>query len=235
VNRRAVKKRWRGLKLGLFVGRSASFQAPRSIRLRGRKTELAFPDERGVNVAFTEIMLGDVYGLESLSQVRTILDVGAHVGFFTLAAHARHPDAVIHSYEPNPALLEFLEENVAQTGAVVHREAVGVTSGQATLVAGAETVNTEIRSADGGDVSVISLRTALERLGGSADLMKLDCEGCEWELFGDPEPWPHIENVSLEYHGSSQDAVEKLTELGYTVRSADTGPYGIVLASRRSG
>jgi hypothetical protein len=32
------------------------------------------------------------------------------------------------------------------------------------------------------------------------DLLKLDCEGGEWELFGDKTIWKHVRRLTMEYH-----------------------------------
>jgi hypothetical protein len=39
-----------------------------------------------------------------------------------------------------------------------------------------------LRVADGGEIRMISIRSAIELLGGAVDLLKLDCEGGEWNI-----------------------------------------------------
>ncbi len=49
---------------------------------------------------------------------QTIVDVGAHVGYFTLLARAAAPpDARLFAFEPNPATCEGLRRNLALNGA----------------------------------------------------------------------------------------------------------------------
>jgi len=233
MNRDALAKRRRALKLGIVLTRSSTFSAPSRIRLDGAWHTLDLPDEHGVDVAFMEILLADTYGLERVRNAGTILDVGAHAGLFVLAAHRTHPRARIHAYEPNPALAGHLARNAAPTGAEVHLEAIGVEDGHGTLEHAEESVNTRVIEAAGGDVKVTSFRTAVDRLGGRVDFLKLDCEGAEWPLFDDAEPWAGVQNVGLEYHGDGERAVAALERLGFTVSAAGRGPYGIVLAERR--
>ena len=88
-----------------------------------------------------------------------------------------------------------------------------------------------------GSVPQVSLATAVERLGGTVDLLKLDCEGAEWEMFDPAEPWQHIRNIRMEYHlfhgETVQDVERNLNGLGFEVVhwKPDQG-FGTVWASR---
>ncbi|MEG4970502.1 FkbM family methyltransferase [Microcoleus sp. B6-A1] len=53
---------------------------------------------------------------------------------------------------------------------------------------------------ESGEIPMVSFRRAMERIGGSVDLAKVDCEGGEWLLFEDRDTWQLVENLSLEYH-----------------------------------
>jgi hypothetical protein len=71
-----------------------------------------------------------------------------------------------------------------------------------------------------GDINLVSLRTAVERLGGSVDLLKLDCEGAEWEIFDDLEPFKAVGMVRMEYHLTRPDRslgwmIDRLTGAGF--------------------
>ena len=67
---------------------------------------------------------------ERCGPVATILDVGANVGQFALAATDRFPDALIHSFEPVPDVAATLQRNVKGVPAItVHRVALGTHGG----------------------------------------------------------------------------------------------------------
>src|SRR5439155_10543024 len=67
---------------------------------------------------------------ERCGPIATILDVGANVGQFALAATARFPNAVIHSFEPVPDVAATLRRNVKGVRAVtVHGIALGAQTG----------------------------------------------------------------------------------------------------------
>jgi hypothetical protein len=51
-----------------------------------------------------------------------------------------------------------------------------------------------------GDIPQISFRQAVMRLGESVDLVKLDCEGAEWDILRDAPVWNSVKNIAMEYH-----------------------------------
>src|SRR4051812_25069396 len=94
--------------------RDKYWSSPSKIRLNGEMTTISMPQDAGTRIAFKDIFLDDVYGLYRLeSSVKTVLDIGAHVGLFSLCARNLFPDATIHAYEPNPDLAEHLQRNAS--------------------------------------------------------------------------------------------------------------------------
>lgn len=57
---------------------------------------------------------------------RTIVDVGANTGLFSLTARCINPNAAIHSFEPNPEFYLTLERNndSNNAGIIIHRSAL---------------------------------------------------------------------------------------------------------------
>ncbi len=191
---------WR---FGIPYSRAARLQIPMSLNIRGRRVPIRLPQESGVTSDILGCLLEDVYGLGKLgSPPATILDVGANVGIFGLAARSYFSDAVIHAYEPNPTLSHYIGFQARQFGFNYFPEAVGGQPGRINmdLPAGADcnlgrTVDTET-----GSIPKIGLDEAVDRLGGSVDLLKLDCEGAEWEMLLEARCWPSISRLALEYH-----------------------------------
>ena len=54
--------------------------------------------------------------------------------------------------------------------------------------------------------------------------LKLDCEGCEYEVISDlpEEVYRHIDDIVMEYHKNSVPITNRLKELGYNVKSNKT-------------
>jgi len=209
---------------------------PERVNVRGTTIRLHYPPEYGAKCDFIGCCVLNVYGLnERLSDLKSILDIGANVGFFCIAARSRYPGATIHAYEPNPRTLPFLQSNVEQLGITIFPEAVGAGAGHVSVIDtgdcnGARTV--EDRS---GAILQVSLDRTIERIGGSVDLLKLDCEGAEWEMFRSAVPWRHVRNVRMEYHLSDgqrvEDVKDALSNLGFQVIHVEAdGMMGTVWA-----
>ena len=233
-----VTNRLRALKMGVFLGRCEGFQMPTSLVLNGKRHLLSLPKEHGVRIAFMELLLTDVYQLEQVSRpVRTVLDIGANVGLFCLAARHVFPEATIHAYEPNPHLEAFLKVQAETASCRYFMEAVAAEDGKVNLTLEEDSVLTRSERSDAGDIPAVAFRKVIERIGGSVDLLKLDCEGAEWELFEDEDAWENIRNVSMEYHlwpnHTHEEARSVVQKLGFKVqtqRPADG--FGLLRATR---
>ncbi len=227
-------------RLHVPFARSASFKMPRSIWLANREVPLRLPSEAGVRTAFVELLLDDCYRLGRLrkERINRVVDIGANVGLFGLAARAAFPDATIHAYEPNSALESYLMHEAAVAGIKYYLEAVGPEAGRVRLeVDDAESVQTSSHLDPAGTIPQIALSTALERFGGLVDLVKMDCEGAEWAMLEDSASWSAVRFVTMEYHlggGRDHESIgAALGRCGFRVldqRRIDT--YGLVLARR---
>ncbi len=184
---------------------------------------------------------------ERCGPVKTILDVGANVGQFALAATARFPDAVIHSFEPVPDVADTLRRNVEGVPAItVHSTALGSHTGALRFHRNAFTHVSSALSLDPeqaplyGAGATEELTVPVQRLDqlfptlGASDpvLLKLDVQGFEGEvLTGAAGVLVHIPYIVLEvsfrplYRGQpSFDALH--TQLGQSGYQLD-GPVGL--------
>lgn len=232
----AVGYRLRALRLGVFFLRARGFKMPHAVRAAGKKVVLHYPPEQGVEVDFIGCCIRNDYGLRrQLKNVQTILDVGANVGFFSVAARAHYPHARIHAYEPNRRIFPFLQANTEQLGIDIYQEAVGASDGWVSIADEGDSNQAKaVASADGG-IPQIALQRAVERLGSSVDLLKLDCEGGEWDMFRSALPWRHIRNLRMEYHlfdhHTLQDVEQALKQLGFKITRFEPSPgFGLIWA-----
>lgn len=214
---------------------------PREILVAKEKIHLTYPEEAGVSADFIECFIYNVYGLgKQLGNVRTILDVGANVGFFSLAARSYYPDAIIHAYEPNPRIQDMLYANTKKASVNVYPDAVGAYTGRIGLIddSVSNMAHTDPNLSGENDVEQIGLDAAVGRLGGSVDLLKMDCEGAEWKMFQVKHCWSSIKNVRLEYHlfggETEQDVVTSLSDLGFRIVRLDSSRtnMGIIWGKR---
>ncbi|MGL5064766.1 MAG: FkbM family methyltransferase, partial [Microcoleus sp.] len=107
---RLLQRKVRAKKLEIKFDRVANFSLPASAIVLGQHQPLSLPVEKGMDGEFIEVLLDDCYGVEQLpASLLKILDIGANVGLFPIAARNRFPQSVIHAYEPNPNLETYLE------------------------------------------------------------------------------------------------------------------------------
>ncbi|OGR53029.1 MAG: hypothetical protein A2049_04720 [Elusimicrobia bacterium GWA2_62_23] len=233
-----IKRNRAAAGLGVKFGRSASFSLPDKIMLGGKMYSLALPEENGVKVAFIDLLLDDCYGCRDVrAPVKTVLDVGANVGLFGLAARAAFPNAIIHCYEPNPNLGAYLESQSVPGRYEYFLEAVGLERGRVSLEYNVDSVQTRSTPNVYGEVNQAAFRDVISRLGGHVDMLKLDCEGAEWDLFRDAESWKNISRVSMEYHLQGQHTIAEvigaIESLGLRInRHVPSDGFGLILASR---
>lgn len=230
-------------RLGIAFDRSASFRLPKSVSLNGTPQAIHLPEEIGVKVAFIELLLDDCYGCHQLQKsgetIKTVLDIGANVGLFGLAARCAFPDATIHSYEPNAMLAPYLVVQASVAKFEYFLEAVGSEGGTVSLAMNADSVLTRAVEAASGDVPRTAFREAIRRMGGEVDFLKMDCEGAEWDIFNDRESWRQVKHLAMEYHlfenKQTEQRVKACVEgLGFHIlKFQPAGNSGLLTAMRR--
>ncbi len=233
-----IQKRIRARKIGVTLWKSESFELPSHVLINGKQVPVRFPDERGVRVAFSELFFGDCYGLEKAKPpIKTVLDIGANVGIFALAARNAFPDAVIHSYEPNPQLEGYLKTQAEAANSRYFMEAVEVEDCHVNLDIRSDSVQTTSAVDENSPIPAVAFRKALDRLGGSADFAKVDCEGAEWCIWQDRDAWQKVKFLSTEYHlqdgHTHEEAHSMITSLGFRVTYQERAEtFGVIRALR---
>jgi FkbM family methyltransferase len=219
--------------------RAAEFTLPSEIQVGTVPLRLSLPDDGGTRTAFIDVLLDDCYLLHQFpDDVGTVMDVGCHVGLFSIAARNRWPNAVIHAYEPNGMLRERWEKHATQAKFFVYEEAVGDVSGTVGLIPNEDSVQVRVTETADGSVKQIAFRKAIARLGDQVDLVKLDCEGAEWSILRDEETWKKVRFLTMEFHLWAGYTLEELklriSNLGFQIKYLQmTGSnFGILSAYR---
>ena len=126
---------------------------------------------------------------EAVRPGMTVVDIGAHLGYFTLQAARRvGPQGRVFAFEPNPDTLPFLRANVDANGVadrvtIVDR-ALAARTGTATLFVAPSGDTTSLHPGEP-DVTerTVELVAADDVLAGAVpDVVKLDVEGGEVEV-----------------------------------------------------
>jgi FkbM family methyltransferase len=175
----------------------------------------------------------------------TIVDVGSTVGSFTIWAAKKATRARLYAVEPNPEVYPFLARNIEANGlssrANILRIAVGSVSGYGVMVEAdystLATVRRDSTTSHSG-VRIATLDELMSEMGdGSCDLLKLDCEGAEYDiLLGcSDEGLRRVRTIICEYHPVPGRFLHELTSrlLQVDFRLTTRGqPYGLLFATR---
>ena len=189
-------------RLGLSYYRTSSFNLPETININGNSKNLDYPAEKGIFIDFLSIFLDDDYELDEFrkNKISKIIDIGANVGFFSIASRFFFPDSEILAYEPNLDLESYLSHNFSQLNIELRTQAVGNKSGSVKLDLMGESNQTRVKESGNGGTEMVSLDSVVKELGGKIDLLKMDCEGSEWDILENPESLKSVDNITLEYH-----------------------------------
>jgi hypothetical protein len=129
-----------------------------------------------------------------------------------------------------------LRSNVANIDVEVNAAAVGGAGGWVRVEHPEGETNLG-RTLAGGDIPCVPIREVLDRIGG-VDLLKLDCEGAEWEIL-DALPCDASRWLTMEYHlwakegVSHEDVPVLLGRKNFRVlRQVEAGTVGMILSLR---
>jgi FkbM family methyltransferase len=153
----------------------------------------------GSDLAAFRHVFGGAYDLDLPTDPRLILDLGANVGYASIYFALRYPAAQVFAVEPVPRNAALLRRNVAALPRVeVVEGASWPRHGRLALDdPGKGYWGMRVRPANGkGDVQAVTVGDLLERAGTVwIDLVKIDIEGSERELFSENTGW--LERVSV--------------------------------------
>ena len=195
-------RRWaRARAMGVAFRGMARTVLPARIRWGEHAQELHIPEGENLVPDFVNVVLDDDYGLRSLAPPpRTVVDIGANVGLFALHARWRFPEATIHAYEPSPQIADFARRNAAGRDILVFAEGVARASGRARMSGSASSNLAQTRPDLTGDIVLSSFEMVIERIGRRIDLLKIDCEGAEWDFMRDAALFAEVGAIRMEYH-----------------------------------
>lgn len=173
------------------------------------------PDSTDMDV-FHQVFVAQEYNSENLpNSARYIMDLGANIGLSTAFFAIRYPDAQIVAVEPDRDNFALLSANTRQFGRCVTTREVAVWTHDGTISLqkadsdgsdlgawGVRTVETAARRSNQSQVACVSMRSLLGRSGfPRIDVLKVDIEGAELELFTGPVDWlANVDCVVVETH-----------------------------------
>ena len=172
-----------------------------------------------------------------------VVDVGAHIGAFTIWLGQQRKVREAFCFEPDPDSFRLSQFNFDANGCdyvSLHKKAFGGTARDSDIwinpIAHARSSLYSIRVSDPRlygrsrrqssvrqhSIQVLAFHEWLNATGGTFDLLKMDCEGAEWEMLDAcPEAFARFSVIVAEVHDDPkglherQDFGEVLTEHGF--------------------
>ena len=144
--------------------------------------------------------------------IRVIVDAGGNAGMETVRMRHFHRGARLIAIEPDPGNFSVLQLNAGTAGV---NKAQGNTANVETLQKGLWSTDTSLRITPGStneafsvhavapgepaDLEAITMNTILAHVGGQIDLLKMDIEGAEFEVFSHNTEWvEHVKALVFE-------------------------------------
>ncbi|WPP52547.1 FkbM family methyltransferase [Catalinimonas niigatensis] len=204
--------------------------------------------------AFKESFLDDIYLRGFPKEIfkeesMTVIDIGANAGFFSLYTFYHFPSSKVFAYEPMPynfSVLKQYQMKYSDFEFNIHQKAIGAKEGKITLNASKLDGYTTMASVFEKDYNTHQIEVECVTLAQimahnhlhTVDLLKLDCEGAEYEiLYNTSNHDLHkIQLMCIETHlgtGARENtsALEKfLKERNFKVDTLDEGKTGYLWA-----
>jgi FkbM family methyltransferase len=229
-------KNWLSL-LPIFLKKTACEKS--IIRLRNPRIELLVRDRMDVwSIKETFI---DAFYTRYGCQVKEgwqVMDIGAGIGDYSIYVAVENPTAIVYAFEPFPNSFELLEKNLSNNNIQnVHPYPIAIWSQAGDIfldLSNGEPL--KITSSNEGPVSEFSEGVTVhsitlndfisEKQIHRIDLLKLDCEGAEYEILLEAPKMTlkKIDRIIMEYHDVNDDLkhdklIRFLQNEGYQVKT----------------
>ena len=234
-----VRRWWIARHFGVRFRGMSNSRLPPAIRFGAEPQPVRIPADPMFVADFVNVVLDDEYGLRRLAPPpRTIVDIGSNIGLFAAYARGLFPDATIHAYEPSPQTAEMNRFNAGDPRTTLFVEGVAASAGRARMIELGASNLARTESADDGEIVLTPFGEVVARLGGAIDLLKIDCEGAEWDFMTDPAQFAKVGAIRMEYHlidGHTLDDLHAMAGgIGFrVVHLLENQGFGIAWLDRR--
>jgi len=192
-----------------------------SIKIRDLE-EILMTDWQENGDFFSTVLYDDEYELIDIAE-KDVIDVGANNGDTSIYFARRGAKNVI-ALEPLPSNFESVKKNIELNNltTIINPIMAGL-GGEHDQFNISENLKGASYSADdsgvGINVPIITLDEILELSKNDQRVLKLDCEGCEYETFlhASKDTLQNFNQILIAYHFGYKNLVKKLGESGFTV------------------
>lgn len=196
-----------------------------------------------------EIVKKNVYRcvLDAGIPCRSVIDLGSNIGLASLYFASAFPSCRVLAVEPNLSTYRILQRNLQPLIAAGRARAVHAAIWNSDMeLAGCDTdvpdlfSGFKVRASDAADAERIAGRSMASLLAefafDSVDLLKVDIEGAEVELFRGDVSWlDRVNAIAIEFHDDSRDASRFDTIMNrYGFRILDGGGHTVIAMKPRA-
>jgi|ERR1700722_4257891 len=189
----------------------------------------------------------DALALLTARNIR-LVDIGANLGSFTIWTHRVLGVREAFCFEPEPDSFRLLNFNLFLNDCSTAKAVECAVGGAERMIkisldksspAGANIYETAA-SSEAKTVPVIAFEKWLREIEGSFDLLKMDCEGAEWEIIRqtDPEQFARFRVVVAEVHADPENKQsvtefkQSMENLGFRTVRWDNKSHGLYVGTR---
>ena len=214
------------LRLGLIRIKYFPFavrSAHGNFTMLGRPATHSMADQNTLQELFLREDYKDILPLLPAGPAR-VVDVGANIGAFTIWLKSRHGISEAFCFEPEQTSRNLLRANLALNDCEAHVSGNALGGNSRTISLSPNLVHpqaTNIYHRQENDaptqtIRVVALREWLAATPGEFDLLKLDCEGAEWEIIESAtrEDLSRFKVAIIEVHSDMRDKPLPLAAFG---------------------
>ena len=205
---------------GFKYFRTAMIHSPYAVSMGKRKFSILDGSNGSSVGTYLEVVIEDCYNLLKYRKVlnpRVIVDIGANIGMFSKMCAEIFPQAIIYAYEPNSRPFLWLKKNSENSNIIPNQTAILDKEKSMNIRCGRTTEKGRLSNKEG--IPIRTLNAAKVADGKDIDLLKMDCEGSEWEILKDFTLLKRTKHLVMEFHLEQED--QNLGKLKKMLSSAD--------------
>lgn len=187
---------------------------------------------------WNDIVNNNEYGVHD-PWPHNVIDIGGHIGSFSFKMLSKHDTQKVVVVEPNPDNFDLLTKNlepyILQNKVVALNKGIGPPNSKINIPNSDLGVNTggSFYSVSDSGIDTVSLDDLINLIDNDSPiLLKLDCEGCEYEALASCTKLERINCIVGEFHTTNTHNIEHIKSslknynFNYHNRSSHLGLFG---------